>query len=556
IGGGPAGITLATLVKKYNPKKRILIVEREIFPRHHIGESTLPGMLPILEEMGVLKKIEAAGFMKKVGAVYVRKNQTPWIVPFRNSSWPNLKPLPTYSWQVHRATYDKILLDHARECGVEIWEGHTVLELALPSKNKELVKIHVQNNATTHTQWLETQFLADCSGQGSVLSRYLNIRSPLTQLSNLAIYAYYRCDPFKHTLSGDATQSKIVLRYVEDGWLWYIPLTENLVSVGFVCNRQTLKEKLKGNLRKFYEERLKQSTPIWNVIKNAETVQNVDGTGRELFVIRDYSHFNHRACGKGWIAAGDAAYFVDPIISSGVFMAHMTGMRAAYTLNTFWNSSDSKFRKSMWNDYNLFVQQLSHSFIQMALFWYNREHSALEWCQLAHQLTLTSSETAISQLRSFILLTSGLFPYRTAIGEDSVYWTNARMTLSMLAQQEGKIEKGDLEKMPALPKDQHWKPHLVCDYQVLSSTTMQAGKGMLTPCFKLKFIPQDKNYTSLQPILPVTELHLDVLKQIKQGRSTKQLAESVSKKLKLSAHLSQVFVKEFLKALWSARCIT
>src|SRR5688572_6955382 len=123
VGGGPAGATLGTLVKKYNPSARVVIAEMERFPRHHIGESLLPAVPPILREMGVFEKVDTAGFPKKLGGSYVwGATRKPWIVDFADLTfeqqlamgWKPSDPL-AYCWQVHRSRYDQILLEHARE---------------------------------------------------------------------------------------------------------------------------------------------------------------------------------------------------------------------------------------------------------------------------------------------------------------------------------------------------------------------------------------------------------------------------------------------------------
>ncbi len=242
IGGGPAGSTLACLAKKYNPGRRILILERDRFPRHHVGESTLPGMLPILDELGVTEKIANCGFVRKVGAVYVRRGQRPWSVPFRTTHSDRGRPAPPakdYAWQVRRAQYDKVLLDHARESGVEAREGWAVRRTRLPSAADHPAILTVADPSGRELD-IEAGIVADCSGQGGVLSRQLKVRSRLPELSNMAVYAYYRCDPFAHPHSGLFEESKIVLRYLRDGWLWFIPLSREIASVGFVCRRERL----------------------------------------------------------------------------------------------------------------------------------------------------------------------------------------------------------------------------------------------------------------------------------------------------------------------------
>ncbi len=552
IGGGPAGATLAAITKKYNPSKRILLLEREKFPRHHIGESLLPAIVPILKEMGVFSKIENAGFLKKGGAVYSwGRNRRPWSVPFGDSGRKDpddWRSFP-FAWQVHRPTYDKILLEHAREMGVEVLETCQASDFVRMPNGPG--RLNVRSVSTNKFQSVDTELLADCSGQKGFLARYLPIRKMHRRLSNLALYAYFKCNPFSTSLAGTQQLSRIAINAVEGGWIWYIPISSETVSVGFVCKRENFQGRTIAEPLKFYEKKVMSSPRVKAALRGAERIRDVDGTGRDFFIAQDYSYENRIASGPGWVAAGDAAYFVDPIISTGVFMAQMTGLRAAYTINSQWGSSKKSHHQRYWADYNAFVRRLSGAFFEMALYWYGEERSTRRWCALARELTRGGS----SGLEDFVRLTTGSSSYQSAISPDPVVEAELELTFNAVRRSQGGA------RAPSTPSRRwdvrdHWRPRLNYKYRTAPSTVMQQGRGILSPVMTIQFNGlSPKKSSHLNPIRTISPESFRALSLVDGRRSVGEIVRNMISNEGLSEGSARFIVNNLLQDLSAGGCV-
>ncbi|MBI5629761.1 MAG: tryptophan 7-halogenase [Elusimicrobia bacterium] len=416
IGAGPAGTTMATVVKKYNPEAKVLIIEKSPFPRHHIGESLLPGMIPVLKEMGVFDKINAVGFPKKFGVVFVwGKNREPWDADFNNL---NLEMLEKYgslldtefSWQVLRSRYDEILLDHARECGAEAWMGFKAVEPV--EKGGEIRGLIVESPEGRRIE-LASRMLADCSGQNGFLSRARRTRQYREDLKNIAGYAYFKGARWKFEYAGHPDKTKIFVCSTPQGWFWYIPLSRDMISVGLVSKADYVRERKVSDFREFFFESLRSCSEIWPLLEEASLMRGVDPTEpeKDFFTAGDWSYANENACGPGWLAAGDAAFFLDPLLSSGVMMAHISGHRAAYALSTAWRLKDKGLGKLLWNDYDRFCKEIAGSFMALIEFWYHNDPNARSWWRKARQAMGRASPLDLSDKMSFVAVASGLTYY-------------------------------------------------------------------------------------------------------------------------------------------------
>ena len=226
IGGGPAGSTAAAMLAAQG--RDVLLLEREKFPRHHVGESMLPASIPILEELGVLAEMDAAGFLPKYGATMVwGADETPWSWYFEetNSRYP-------HSYQVWRPRFDQILLDNSRKHGVAVREGCRVVDVLFESGRAAGVEFLDQSGAP-HT--VSTGFVVDASGQGGLLAGKLGLRHWDPFFRNLAVYAY--CQGSKRLPGRDATN--IFIEAHPQGWLWNIPLHTGWASVGAVVDSRS-----------------------------------------------------------------------------------------------------------------------------------------------------------------------------------------------------------------------------------------------------------------------------------------------------------------------------
>ncbi len=324
VGGGPAGSTAATVMAKDG--RRVLVLEREHFPRYHIGESLLPatvhGMAKLL---GVSDALERAGFVKKLGGTFRwGKHPTPWTFRFSEQA---RSEEASYAYQVERAKFDEILLRNAAESGAEVREGHSVTSALLEGERIVGVKYTDDDgNVGSAT----ASYVLDASGANAVFQNTVGRRHYDPFFRNVALFGYFRG---AGRLSGDSA-GNIFTAAFDGGWCWYIPLSENsdLTSVGVVLPKENAKE-LKGrDLEQALAAYVQRCAPVADLLAGAERIE--DGMYGSVRVLRDFSYRNERYFHNGGVLIGDAACFIDPVFSSGVHLATFAGLLAARSVNT------------------------------------------------------------------------------------------------------------------------------------------------------------------------------------------------------------------------------
>ena len=315
IGGGPGGSTAATMLARKG--WRVLLLERERFPRHHVGESLLPASLPVLEELGVLPAVQAAGFLPKWGATMIwGKDDTPWSWYFRETN-----PNRPHAYQVWRPVFDQLLLENSRACGVEVREGHQVVEVL--SEAGRTAGVRYRSDAG-HDGAVRARFVVDASGQAALLGRRFGLRRWDPFFRNLAVYGYV--SGAEHLPAPDETN--IFIEAHPHGWSWMIPLHTGWTSVGTVMDSRFGQEQLsRGDVREVFLRQVSEAPHTARLLRDAELVSGPQ-------VVRDWSYTSERLVGEGYILVGDAACFVDPLFSSGVHLALMAGVLAAAYVST------------------------------------------------------------------------------------------------------------------------------------------------------------------------------------------------------------------------------
>jgi flavin-dependent dehydrogenase len=311
IGGGPAGSTTSTLLAQRG--LRVGLFERERFPRFHIGESLIPETYWVLKRLNMLPKMHRSHFVKKYSVQFV--NATGKLsAPFY--FWDNKPHECSQTWQVVRSEFDQMMLENAREHGVDAQEGVHVLEVLFEGDRAVGVRI---KDAQGVRREVGASVVVDASGQAALLQNRFKLRLWDPVLNKGAIWTYWQG---AYRDSGRDEGATMVLQTADrSGWFWYIPLHNDIVSVGVVAPFNYLFKGRSGH-EKTYEEEVERCPAVKERVSGANRV-----TG--YFVTRDYSYRSTQVAGDGWVLVGDAFGFLDPLYSSGVLLALKSGELAA-----------------------------------------------------------------------------------------------------------------------------------------------------------------------------------------------------------------------------------
>jgi len=310
IGGGPAGAAAARRLARRG--RRVLLVERRRFPRFHIGESMLPASNAVFRQLGLTDAVAAAGFVRKRGASFTSDDgELGSYVDFTGCS-----DIPSpVTFQVPRARLDQILLDGAAEAGVEVRQEHRARDVAFAP---DRVTVTV-SDAAGETTTVDAEVLVDASGQAGFLARRLELRRHDPEMRHVALYAHFEGVPRPPgERSGDI---RIVSRR-DLGWIWFIPLSPTVTSVGVVMSRARHASRPREDAETLLDFLL-ASTPV-----AAEQVREARRVSPAHFEA-DFSYSARAYAGDRWLLAGDAGSFLDPVFSSGVLLALESGVEAA-----------------------------------------------------------------------------------------------------------------------------------------------------------------------------------------------------------------------------------
>jgi flavin-dependent dehydrogenase len=306
-GGGPAGAAVATLLARRG--LQVQLVEREVHPRFHIGESLLPMNRPILERLGALEKIEAIG-LRKFGADFPSGDaRVYYTFKFARS----LQPTADYAWQVRRDQFDEVLFRHAAQSGAHTREATRVQNVRCGSDGVRADLMAADGTTVS----IEARYFVDASGRDTLLGAQMGLKKKHSTHQSAALFAHFRGALRR---PGEDQGNISVYRFAH-GWVWMIPLPDGLMSVGAVCWPDYLKQR-RGRGAEFLIETLRAIPNVWERLAEAEIVGNFHVTG-------NYSYTCEPISGPRWLLAGDAIAFVDPIFSSGVYLAMDSAEQAA-----------------------------------------------------------------------------------------------------------------------------------------------------------------------------------------------------------------------------------
>jgi flavin-dependent dehydrogenase len=314
IGGGPGGSTVATSLSRAG--RSVLVLEREKFPRFHVGESLLPFSLPIFDRLGVHEKVRAAGFQTKYGAYFWNEsNGTTRPVDFADARNPN-HPM---AYQVKRADFDELLLRHSASCGAEVREETAVEDVLFEGGRAVGVRARRKGG---EAEEIRARVVVDASGQGAMLSRKLGLRRFDPKLKRAALFAHY-----SDVVWPEGSRPGDILLPIDQGvWYWIIPFSDGTCSVGGVFDPADVRLPEGVSAEAKYDALLARSPRVIRLLGGARRASGVHG-------VSDYSARSARLGGDGWALVGDAATFLDPVFSTGVFLAMATGERAAFAID-------------------------------------------------------------------------------------------------------------------------------------------------------------------------------------------------------------------------------
>jgi flavin-dependent dehydrogenase len=333
IGGGPAGSTVSTVLAQHGC--RVGLFERERFPRFHIGESLIPETYWVLKRIDMLPKMQRSHFVKKYSVQFVNasgKQSAPFYF------WDNKPHECSQTWQVVRSEFDQMMLENAREHGVEAFESVHAVEIL--HEGERAVGVTIQPTGSSRRE-VRAKVVVDASGQAALIQNRRGLRVWDPVLNKGAIWTYWE-GAYRDT--GRDEGATMVLQTADrHGWFWYIPQHNDIVSVGVVAPFDDLFKRRSGHERT-YDEEVEKCPAVKQRIGNARRV-----TG--YFATRDYSYRSTEVAGDGWVLVGDAFQFLDPLYSSGVLLALKSGELAADAIAEGLQKGDtSKAQLGRWGE--------------------------------------------------------------------------------------------------------------------------------------------------------------------------------------------------------------
>ena len=308
IGGGPAGSTVSALLAQKG--YRVEVFEKDRHPRFHIGESLLPLNLELFEQLGVLQKIAAIGMIKRSAEFYTenttRAEQTYSFAEAFDERYP-------YAYQVRRSEFDEILLRNAQAKGAHVHEGWRVADVEF---GKEAVALAV-NDADGQPVRVSARYLVDATGRDTFLGGKLQIKHRNPKHTSAALYSHFR----GARRGAGESEGNIAIHWFPHGWFWFIPLLDGVTSVGAVCWPYYLKTR-RTDPSTFLKDTIALCPSLADRMRDAEMVAPATATG-------NYSYVCDHMAGDRYIMVGDAFAFIDPVFSSGVYLAMSSAFKAA-----------------------------------------------------------------------------------------------------------------------------------------------------------------------------------------------------------------------------------
>ena len=362
VGGGPAGSTVASILSREG--RKVVLFEKERFPRHHIGESLMTDTYFTFERMGLLEKLKASPFVRK------------YSVQFANPAGKESRPFYFFealhhesavTWQVTRAQFDLMLIEHAADQGADVYQETPIKRVLFEGKRACGVEALMNGELVR----FEAPVVVDATGQTAMLSNKFGWRVRDPQLKKAVLYSYFKGAHREPDLNGGAT---LVLRTPtgSNGWFWYIPLENDITSVGVVADPEYLVKGRGQDLAKIFHEEIEK---VESCRKRVENATRVD----KIYSIIDYSYRSTNFAGDGFVLIGDAYGFLDPIYSSGVLLALKMAELAADSIHDAFRNND--FSAAMLGQYQAKLDNGIESMRKLVYAFYNEGFSFSQFLQ-------------------------------------------------------------------------------------------------------------------------------------------------------------------------------
>ncbi len=361
VGGGPSGACTAAMLAKRG--RRVLVLERESFPRYHVGESLITGMLSVIEELGLREHLDQMGFEQKYGLSLVwGKEHGLWNLKFKEAG-----PYE-YSYHVDRGKFDEMLLDRAVELGATVHQQATVKEPVV--EDGRVVGVRYTHEGQSHEA--RARMVVDASGQARTIARRFADVTWHEDLKNLAVWGYFTgCGSLPEDQHGNILVERSTDR---TGWFWGIPLADDVLSVGFVAPTEDVKIE-RGDLEGFFNSRLKATEQIQKMVGDGSSRQG------EFHTARDWSYMADAYAGEGWVSIGDASCFIDPLLSSGVCIGMLCSVPLAQGLDMILD--DPSKEKRLLDRYSAASYRLHESLIEYVMFFYDGDRDREDYLERA-----------------------------------------------------------------------------------------------------------------------------------------------------------------------------
>jgi flavin-dependent dehydrogenase len=349
IGGGPAGSAAASWLARAG--RTVIVVERDRFPRFHIGESLLASVNDALDAIGARDVIRRAGFPHKWGATFLTGDGA--IERYADFSAAPAVPAPQ-TYQVERSVFDHLLLQHAASCGAEVRQQTQAVEVSF---DPDGVRVSTRDSIGASSA-VRARCVIDASGRSTLLSRKFGLRVAEPRLRNVAVFSHYSNVPrAEGRRAGDI---RIVAR-ADLGWFWMIPISTELMSVGLVLPQQAMKVRADSDAAELLDRAIAETPAVAELLQHARREWPVR-------IERDFSFGSKGYAGDRWLLAGDAGSFLDPVFSTGVAIALESGVEAGKAVDAGLKAGDLSARR--FAQYSRRQQQRFRSFRRFVLGFY------------------------------------------------------------------------------------------------------------------------------------------------------------------------------------------